>query len=507
MALRRPKPNSSLTAAAAPLVTTKREEQPRYEDWQDEAWYMFRNLGEYRQGVTWLGNILSRIRLTAAFAPEQPGDEPQLILDEDDPAVALVRGIASGIGGQSELLRSAAVHLTVPGEGWFVAETDSVKTSWKFYSANEIRTTTVDGTKVYQVQVRNGEWKDLPNEVLPIRVWRPDDRYHWKAASSTQAALPIMRRLELMNRHIDATSQSRLSSNGMYWIPSEMVFPVKPEFADQPDPFIAELIDLGKLSIQTPGSAAAALPFYLRAPAEYIEKLRHDTFSTPYDEELLALRESEIRRLATALDFPPEVLLGLSGVNHWTAWQIEESALKTTISSLMELVSWALTEGYLQPALTGIEDLRQLGPEELSDPDAFADDARQRIVWFDLSELSVRPDRSQDAITLSDKLLINDDATLRETGFADMDKLVPGSPEMQVAVGRKLLQNPATVAVALDLLGVKADPKLLEALIPQPTPQAPAEPKSNGATPITRNAEPPASDSDSAPPSVPAPRV
>lgn len=455
MAFFRRRPNALLAAATA-IHPDDRADKPSYDSWQDEGWWMFDNLGEFRQGVTWLGNILSRGRLVAALAPVNPGDEPEPLDDSSgDQAVDLVAAIGGGISGQAELLRSATVHLTVPGEGWMVAETEDDDAAWRFYSADEIRVRTHEDAKVYEVQIAANVWRPLAPECLPVRVWRPHDRYHYRADSSTRAALPIMRRLELLNRHIDAIAQSRLASNGIYWLPSEIDFPANPAYPDAKDPFIAQFMDLGVTAIQTPGSAAAAMPFVARAPADYIEKIRYDTFSSPFEKELLANREFEIRRLSTAIDIPPEVLLGLGGSNHWSAWAIEESALKTTVTSLYELIAGALTRGYLDPAMGIVDDETRARAEAdgVEIPPPPAEDARKHLVWYDLSELSVRPDRSTDAITLLDHFLLDPASAMREAGFGEADKITPA--DFKRMLGIKLVQDASTVEIGLELLGIE----------------------------------------------------
>lgn len=495
MGIFRRKPNASLTAAARPQTTE--DPAPQYTKWQDEAWALYDSLGEYRQGVTWLGNVLGRARLIPAFAPERPGDEPEPIdPDSGDPAVSLVQDIAHGIGGQAELLRSATVHLTVPGEGWFVGQiADDVtnEISWKFYAADELRKTRTSGREVQQVRVSDSGWKDLPAESLPIRVWRPHDRRHWEADSSSRAALPIMRRLELLNRRVDAQTQSRLASNGLYWVPDEITFPANPAFPDSDDPFVDELIATHTVAIKTPGSAAAAIPSVVRAPGAWIEKIRWDTFHSDGDSDLQAKRDMEIRRLATALDVPPEVLLGMIGVNHWGAWQIEESALKTTVTSLLELICWSLTVGYLTPALTVVRD--QGAPMSEGQP---LDQKRRRIVWYDLSELAVRPDKTQPALELDSRLTIKTSATLRETGFDVADWLDPSNPEnmaeLRYRLGLEFIKNPATAEVGLELLGIQTTAKINaggDGSAPSTPPSASSgDGTAPGAPPATRDVAP-----------------
>src|SRR5690606_16329506 len=118
---RRSNSRSTLVAARRSLAEDQQmtgQRNIKYERWQDEAWHMYYHLGEFRRGVAWKAEVVSRGRLVAAYAPDRQGDEPTPIQDENDPAVALVNSIAGGIGGQSELLREMTIHLDVPGEGW-----------------------------------------------------------------------------------------------------------------------------------------------------------------------------------------------------------------------------------------------------------------------------------------------------------------------------------------------------------------------------------------------------
>lgn len=485
---------NALLASAAHL-TEARSDDPTYARWQDEGWARYDELGEFRSGVTWHGNVLSRARLVAAHAPQSPGDAPTPIElpDPDDPAalredaktrdadqlaadqtaVELVRQIASGIGGQSELLRSSAVHLDVPGEGWFVGAVEGLPgveadqlddVSWRFYSADELRRKdTPEGVR-YEVERGEGDWLSLGANVLPVRVWRPHERRHWMADSSTRPALNTLAELSLVNRRIVAVMQSRLAMNGIYWVPSEITFPPNPAYKDAPDPFVAEFMDLAQTAIRTPGSAAAAIPFVARAPSQYIGALRHDQFVDLVDERDLELREQTIHRLAGHFDWPAEVMLGTGDMNHWGQWQMEESAIKTVVTPFLELVVWALTTGYYRPALAAA----QLPP-------------REYVVWFDVSDLVTRPDRSQAAMEGEERLIVSTDATLREIGMGDDD--APSDEEVRIKLLRTLLTHPTLAPMAADELGLfkKHDPMAAET-----PPAAPGggEPASPGDTPV-----------------------
>ena len=188
--------------------------------------------------------------------------------------------------------------------------------------------------------------------------------------------------------------------------PDEITFPVREEFAEANDPFIAEWIEIAAEAISKPGTASAVVPIPIRVPAEFVDKIKHVDFTLKIDEKIIDKRDSAIKRLATQLNIPAEVLLGMGDLNHWNVWALDEASLKVNIAPDAELIAQALTTGYLQPRLKA----------------SGVDDWASWVVWYDMSELTLRPDRSDDSIQLYDRLEINGAAMRRETGFTEADK-------------------------------------------------------------------------------------
>jgi hypothetical protein len=92
--------------------------------------------------------------------------------------------------------------------------------------------------------------------------------------------------------------------------------------------------------------------------------------------------------------------------------------------------------------------------EEVPDPD-------QRVIWYDLSELSVRPDRSGNTITLHTDFTVSDEAVLRETGL-DATDLLTDDAELRRRLGVHMALNPATAEMGLELLGMQTVAKVAE---------------------------------------------
>jgi hypothetical protein len=283
-------------------------------EWQREVWDFYDSLGEFRQGVQWKANMLSRVRLVAAR--RKPGSEDPEIATAG-PAAELISDLAGGLGGQASLMSSFSTYFDVPGECYLVGETlPSGLNKWYVRSIDEIRRSTGsdDG---FVISEGSGRWRALPNDSMVVRVWRPHKRYHNVADSPARAARTKMRELELVNRHIQSQYMSRLASAGVIIFPDEVTFPVRAEFADEPDPFVAEWIEIAAEAIRTPGTAAAVVPIPLKVPGEYIDKIKHVDFTLKLDDNIVAKRDSALSSLAIMLDMPPEALLGTRDVNHW----------------------------------------------------------------------------------------------------------------------------------------------------------------------------------------------
>ena len=397
---------NSMVASAKVLGAAKRGALPKPASWQEEAWGYYDAIGEVRFACSWYGNALSRVRLGLARRG-QAGEEP-VLLDPDDPRNQYVEDLAGGETGQSQLLASFAPHLVVPGLCYLVGvdADDGESTSWKVLSFDELKVK--DG--VYQWLAGPKAWEPLPENSLPVQVWRPHARYHFQPDSPLRPLLPILRKLSLLMAHDEASGTSRLAGNGILAIPAEATFPISDANKDAADPFLAELMDAMLTPIGDRSAASAVVPLLMRVPGEHLEKIVHLKFWTPFDEVVEEKMTAAITRFANGMDMPAEVLLGMGDANHWTAWQIEEGAVKLHVVPMLETITQALTIGWWRPMT-----------DALAAEGEPVDEAEDLIVWYDLAGLVVRPDRSGDAKDLYNMDAIGLKALLRECGFSEDD--------------------------------------------------------------------------------------
>lgn len=404
------------------------------DEWQRECWDFYDTLGEFRQGVTWKANLLSRVRLRAA--KKTPGQDEPLIVNTG-PANDLISELAGGVGGQAELMRNFAVHLEVPGECYLIGETKPNGTNdWYTRSIEEVRRSITSDGSFSVVDQGISKWRDLPANSMVSRIWRPHERWHFVANSPARAARPLMRELELINRHIQAQYLSRLASAGVVIFPDEITFPVRPEFQDAPDPFVSEWIEIASEAIKTPGTAAGVVPIPIRVPGEYVDKIKHVDFTLKLDAQIVDKRDSALARLAIMLDMPPEALLGTRTVSHWGAWLIDEQGVKVHVAPSAETICAGITTGYLIPRLKAAGE----------DPDEW-------VCWYDASELILRPDRSAAAQEAYDRVELTGEGLRRETGFDESDK--PDDDERKRIILTKASLQPVNTFAALDELGYK----------------------------------------------------
>jgi hypothetical protein len=420
--------------------------------WHHDAWEYYDTIGELRFGMSWISNAMSRVNLTAAATPKTAGDSPRPI-DLDDPditpsqrrAAEIVNGIANGQTGQGQMLASFGLHLSLTGVGWLVVEPDLVDPeadefeSWNVLATEELREK--DGR--LEIQTGTKDWRDLHPNAIVVKVWRKHPRKSWEPDAPVRGVLAVLREIDLLQRHIHASAQSRLAGAGILAIPSEAVFPpgqggqpvqpVDPDDQDvtQPeDNFVETLIETMTTPLIDPGSAAAVVPLVIKIPGELVDKMKHITFDTPFDGRVMDLMDQAIKRLALGLDIPPEVLTGTGGMNHWGAWQVAEEAITLHIEPLSEMVVHALTLGFLAPALIA----------EGLDPD-------DAMIWYDTSDLRTRPDKSASAVEAYDRNQLSAEAMLREMGLSPED--MPSLEEKRENVLLSVLRGAPTLAPAI----------------------------------------------------------
>lgn len=414
--------------------------------WQDELWGYFDTVGELRFATRWLANAISRCTLFIGQYTEE-GAEPTP-LDEcmaDSLPCQLLDDLYYGQIGQAEMLRRLALHLSIPGESFLVGldpdpEQGIEEPAWYVCSADEIR---IQGQTTSLTLAETGTTVQLkPESSTIIRLWQPHPRHAWQPDSAVRATIPVLRELKGLSDHIGATIDSRLAGAGVFVVPQGVeVAQPSPQDPSQvqeegnPDTsFMDALTEAMLTPIADRDAASAVVPIVIQVPDEAAQKFEHIRFDTPFSETVAELRKDALDRFAGGADLPREVISGTSNINHWGAWQLEESSIKLYVEPMLGAICDALTRQYLWPALrtNGVD-----APE-------------QWVIWYNTAELTQRPNRSAEATTLYDKGLISAAATLRENGFSTQD--APDPEERRLWLMERLLLGQRSPENAAELL-------------------------------------------------------
>ncbi|MGW9410290.1 hypothetical protein [Streptomyces diastaticus] len=400
-----------ITAAASRYTARKTKNQTKGTDsgWQSRAWSFYDTTPEVRFAAQWISGAMSAATLYAGrLADDGKTIEP---VPPGDRAAEIVASIAGGPEGQSQLLGRFGPHLVVPGEGWIVVQPNEDGTQdWHVLSVQEVRkqgqklVADIEGEPV-EVPPADPDGGGNDTDPIAIRVWQPHPRTFMEADSPVRASLVLLEELQLLNAAVAAIARSRLTGRGVLLVPQGTRFPSTPVQGDAEDDLIEVFMQVAETAIREPESAAATVPLILEVPAEHIAAIKRLTFESDFDELALKLRDEAIRRFATGMDVPAEVLLGSTGLNHWGVWAMKEEAITLGVQPRLDTVTHALTTRWLRPILQ-----------------ADVEDAHRYVVASDTAGLRVRGNRSQTALDVYKAGgVISAAALRRETGFDESD--------------------------------------------------------------------------------------
>lgn len=415
-------------------------------EWHEEAWNMYDVVGEYRYACDWVGGMLSKAVLFATHAANGT-----VTKQTSGTAFEALDALFGDDDGRAEMLRLIGIHLSVTGDCWIVGYTTKVhgyeEDVWEVVASTRLKQPVRNGKYVI-----NDELLDIdPEDVLVIRLWRPHPRNSDRSVSPSKAALPILAELVKLTQHVAAQVDSRLASAGILLVPTEMNFAAPPSTttsngevahrtANSADDLIRTIHEVASISIERRGDPSALVPIIISAPAEAIAAVKHLKFWTELDATAIELRNEAIRRLALSMDMPPEVLQGVAEANHWSAWAVDESAIKAHTEPLLKIVTSSLAKEYLRPLIADEVD---------------AADVRHYSIKADTTDLRVRPNRAKEALELYDRQELSGRALRRETGFTEDDLMDPEElKQIFTRLAAKGSPTPDVVFAALREIGV-----------------------------------------------------
>ena len=448
--------------------------------WKRDAWDAYDLVGEQR----FLANVLANQGAQARFyVGTMPDDDP--LGDPVPTKDADLTRILDSLGGtpkrRAQIIQRALVNYFVGGEVYYVGIPSALVPDVTGEDLGESgnaaptlrvvdRSAPVEATGVgadaatladlhwyalspREVSVLDHELKlRLPElggseltvpvtDAWTIQSWRQHPERGWEADSPTRSSLPVLRELIGLTMTISAQLDSRLAGAGLLLIAQKVTDAAKVAAGiavdSEEDPFTDALLETMSAPIADRSSAASYVPLVAVVPDGVTPKEAAALiqFASPLDAELRPLREEAIRRLALGEDAPPELLLGVGGMNHWGAWLVREDVVETHITPPLGIVADAWTTQYLHPAMRAAG----YSAEEISNT----------VVWYSVDHMIARPNRAADAQAVYDKGELSGEALRRENGFDEADAPpVIGTPDPAVDLALQLVAQAPSLAAA-----------------------------------------------------------
>lgn len=407
------------------------------QEWQQTAFNIYNMQGHLYYATNYVGSALARIKLVAAKRPKDDTENTKPEIIKEGPIAEAVRQIRSSRGGQRLFLRQAARNVFLTGEVWLVAQEVLIngvrRQVWDAVSINELRVSGSSQTFLLR-SLPGAAGKPLPEGALTIRIWKEHPEFSELADSGVRSCIDLLEKVIITNKAEKAVARSVLAGAGVLALPMELVPPAWQNQNGNPNvmesnPLWQALAESMTAPLKDEGHPSSVVPLVLVGPGDVIGKMKYEPLARNFDTEKAAKSiSSAVDQIASTLELPKEILLGTGEATHWTAWSIREDTFQAHIQPLIELICDALTTTYLQAALAS------MSPDELKA--AGVSDPSEIIVWYDASQLIIRPDKASAAQALHDRFAISDSALRRENGFNDSD--APEEEEYKKRVGIKM---------------------------------------------------------------------
>lgn len=451
-------------AGTAPQAPEKKKAERRASDndpgstmqeWQNRAWGYFNVLGEIHYGSGFYARMLAGVRIyveeLTAEAPtagedDGPGDEVDDTVREwkesNSPELnAVLTDLENTRGGLSQLQAEFGRLWFVQGESLLTCTLEAVAPidnrhidqeigsdgiafveCWEMLSGSELIYSKTN--REYTRRSKPGKTPEKYPETDPddpkagtmtaYRFYHRDPQYSGMADSSIRAILDDCEELLLLKQSIRNTARSRTAGNGVLFLPAAMAG----EMVDRGDGHMIpknakDIYDAINAPIVNEQAASAVSPIIMFTPDGVNQQnaFHLDLRGAALYKET-GLRDEVIRRIAIGLDMPPEALLGTASANHWTAWQIDDSAWTAHGLPVCTEMCGQLTAALLAPVARAI-----------------GKDPRACRIWFDATEVVQDPDRARAAAEAFDRKAISYAAYRRETGWDEED--APDDAELE----------------------------------------------------------------------------
>ncbi|URC17630.1 portal protein [Gordonia phage Tardus] len=406
---RRSQRGDSITAAAEVINGAEqkngraapRRRKRQAERWQSEVWELRNESPEMRFLGDRKARAASQCRIYIGHHTAGETAAPKRVTE------GIVGQLAQQMFGSlaevEQKLKRYVQHIEYNGESIINARNDPDQPDrvvWSVHSSRELL-----GSQAGQYQLTDGVTPrkvDDDNEIIS-RSWVPSPELSALADAPVRALLPVLRELVQMTKYVGAQIDSRLASGGGLLIVDSRVS--IHDAQGKLTSLAKQLQDYMLTAVEDRGSAESIAPLVAQITLsegqtlEQVAKLI--TFGEVLDPHMHERRQEAIKRIALGMDNDPAALEGAGSMNHWSAWSLDESEIKLGVSPILSTFCHTMTETVVRPLL------RAAG---VKNADEFS-------VWFDTTELKLRPDRSKDAQWAYSEGIMSAARVLEESGF------------------------------------------------------------------------------------------
>jgi hypothetical protein len=396
------------------------------------AWRHYQKLGTVRYPLNRAAKLAGSAKLKAVLLDDEGNIVGPIKRGQGlDPAIDIVNGIYSRVGGVRGLIERYFIHMKVPADSHLIrVAIPGGYDGYEFLSPDELDPTGAAGEpalagampgvtdgKLNLVWLTRPGGEGRPQRSRKVarkdylgRLWTPSARFQDMpdpVLYTLDGECDLLLRMQTMLR---AQMRSRASTAGFLFFPSTLKNLASGKMtATGPQELAARVNEILSQNIMAAedGDAADIAHIVITGDPDAGEKIREIVLGQETKDTDLRLRQELFDNIMFALDINTRASKGDSQTR-FQNWNDLSDELRLAVIPDIEAMCWGLTRLILRKQLM---DDRSLTPDQIN----------HVAVWYDLSEASVRINREETANQLYDRGELAGDVARRVAGFDEKD--------------------------------------------------------------------------------------